>query len=128
MASTDHSPENDPFESSQGQISRNVVEMNDLKTSAEETVDSHMPTHPETAVATSSSLGMLQPAPPAEGAEATQNSTIEAASSTGTQEDALSTGPPAPVLRTAPELSRLDSVAIGPSTDTPTRPFYRSCE
>jgi hypothetical protein len=118
MASSGHPRENDPLENPQGQVSKNVVEMNDLKTSTEGTAESHTLTHPDTAVATSSSSRMLQPTTPTDGAEATQNSTIEAASTTEAQIDTLSTKPPATQTSTAPELSRLNSVAIGPSTDT----------
>jgi Ubiquitin-2 like Rad60 SUMO-like len=122
MASSGHSPENDPLENPQRQVSKNVVEMNDLETSTERTAESHTLTHPDTAVATSSSSGMLQPTTPTDGAEATQNPTIEAASTTEAQIDTLSTEPPAAQTSTAPELSRLNSVAIGPSTDTTLAP------
>jgi Ubiquitin-2 like Rad60 SUMO-like len=122
MASSDHSPENDPLENPQGQVSKNEVKMNDLNTSTEGTAESQTLTHPDTAVASSSSSGMLQPTSPTDGAEATQNPTIEAASTTGAQKDAFSTEPPAATTRTTPELSRLDSAAIGPSTDAAIAP------
>jgi hypothetical protein len=122
MASSDHSPENDSLPIPQEQISKNVVEMNDLKTSTEGTAESPTLTHPDTAVATSSSSGMLQPTVPAEGAEATQIPTTEVASTTEAQRDTLSTEPPAATTSTAPELSKLDSVAIGSSSDTPPPP------
>ena len=122
MASSGHSQENEPLENPQGQVSKNVVEMNDLKTSTEGTVESQTLTHPDIAVATSSSSGMLQPTAPTDAVEATQNPTIEAASMTEAQRDTLSTEPPAAATTTAPELSRVDSVAIGTSTDTPLPP------
>jgi hypothetical protein len=122
MASPGQSPETNPLENSQGQVSRNVVEMNDLKTSIEGTAQPHPLTHPDTAIATSSSSGMLQPTVPTEGAETAQNPTAEALSTTETPTDTLSTEPPAASTSTAPEFSRLDSVAIGPSTDTALAP------
>lgn len=118
MASSDHSPENDPLENPQEQVSKNVVEMNDLQMSTEGTAESHTLAHPGTVVTTSSSSVMLQPTMPTDCAEATQSPTIEAESTTEAQKDTLSTGPPAVPASTAPELSRLDSVAIGPSIST----------
>jgi hypothetical protein len=122
MASPGQSTETDPLENSQEQVSRNVVEMNDLKTSIEGTTEPHPDTHPDTAVATSSSSGMLQPTVPTEGTETAQNPTVEALSTTEAPTDTLSTEPPAALTSTAPELSRLDSVAIGPSTDAALAP------
>jgi hypothetical protein len=122
MASPDQSTETDPLENSQEQVNRNVVEMNDLKTSIEGTTEPHLLTHPDTAIATSSSSGMLQPTVPTEGTETAQNPTVEALSTTEALTDTLSTEPPAVLTSTAPELSRPDSVAIGLSTDTALAP------
>jgi hypothetical protein len=122
MATSGQSLENDLLENPQGQVSKNVVEMNDLKTSTEGTAESHTLTHPDTAVATSSSSGMLQSTLPIEGAEAAQNPTIEVPLTTEAQRDTLSTEPPAATTSTAPELSRLESVATSPSTDTALAP------
>jgi len=117
MASSDHSPENDPLENPQGQVSKNEVKMNDLNTSTEGAAESQTLTHSDAVIATSSSSGILQPTSPTGGAEVTQNSAIEAASMKEAQNDALSTEPPAATSSTTPQLSGLGSVAIGPSTD-----------
>jgi len=127
MASSGHSPDNNPLENTQGQVSENAVEMNDTKTSTEGTAEPHTLTHPDTAVATSSSPEMLQSTLPAEGAEVMRNQAVEPASTTeastaGVQKDALSSETPAAGAGTAPERSRLDSVAIGPSSDAALSP------
>jgi hypothetical protein len=118
MASSDQSQENHLLDNSEGQVSRNVVKMDHLNMSTEGTAEFHTPTHPDTAVATSSSSGTLQPTVPTEGTGVAQNSTVEPLSTTEAQIDTLSTEAPAASTSTAPELSRLDSVAISQSTDT----------
>ncbi len=122
MASSGHSPENVPLENPEGQVSRNVVEMKDLKTSTEGTAEPHTLTHPDTLVAASSSSEMLQPPMPTEGTEAAQNPAAGALSATEAQTDTLSTEPTAAATSNVPELSRLDSVAIGPSSDAALAP------
>jgi hypothetical protein len=67
---------------------------------------------------------MLQSTVPADGAEMMPNQPVEPASTTEAstadgQKDTLSSESPAAGAGTAPELSQLDSVAIGPSSDAP---------
>lgn len=123
MASSGHSPDNHTLENTQGQVSQNAVEMTDLTTPTEGTTEPLTLAHP-TAVATSSSSELLQSTAAAEGAEMMPNQANEPASTTeasttGVQNDALSSESRVVGAGTAPELSRLDSVAIGPSSLTP---------
>jgi hypothetical protein len=116
------SPENDPVEQTRGQLSKNEVEMNDLKMSNEGTASTQAATHLDTTMATSASEMPATSTPTAE-AEPIQNPTAEPPSATPPSKDGLSPNAPSAETSTAttiaPQLARQESVAIGPSTEAP---------
>lgn len=119
MASLAHSPDNDLQSHPQGPASNNQVELNELNPSADGTGHAQAIAHPDPLVATSSSPGMSEPTTALTAEAEPVPKPTTASAEFPTVPSALLPSSPASASSSPPQLSRLDSVAIGAALDAP---------